>query len=171
MKALLVIDLLKDFLNPDGALYCGDHIREIIPFIKEKVEEAHSESALVVWICDSHEKDDSEFKMFPPHCVEGSEGAETIDELEVRPDDVMVKKSRYSGFCKTDLERILAEKGVDEVEVVGVCTSICVMDTVGGLKNRDYEVTVFKDGVGDLDEEDHRWALKRMEKTYGAKVL
>ena len=41
MKALLVIDMLKDFLNKDGALYCGDASRKIIPFVKEKIEEFH----------------------------------------------------------------------------------------------------------------------------------
>jgi len=53
---------------------------------------------------------------------------------------------------------------------VGVCTSICVMDTVGGLANRDYNITVPVKGVADFDPEMHQFSLKRMEKIYGADV-
>ncbi len=170
MRALLVIDMLNDFLKPDGALYCGDHARAIIPSVRSRVDGARRKGVLVVWICDSHMRNDPEFHMFPPHCVEGTEGAHIIDELEVNPDDPVVKKSRYSAFYGTDLGKVLEEKQVDRVEVVGVCTSICVMDTVGDLRNRGYAVTVFKDGVADLDPEEHEWAVKRMRKTYGAEV-
>lgn len=171
MKALLVIDMLKDFLDKNGALFCGKDARNIIPFVQEKIIQAHKEKRLVIYICDQHKKDDLEFNLFPKHCVEGTEGAEVIDELEVLPSDIVVKKTRYSGFYGTNLERILKEKKVDSIEVVGVCTSICVMDTVGDLRNRDYQVTVYKDGVADFDPEASKFALKRIEKIYGVKVL
>lgn len=171
MKALLVIDMLKDFLNKDGALYCGDESRKIIPFVKEKIEEFHKESDLVVFICDSHDPDDLEFKMFPRHCVAGTEGAEIIDELPVGKKDVVVKKTRYSAFYKTKLDKILKKRKVSEVYMVGVCTSICVMDTVGDLRNRDYPVFVYKNGVADFDRKAHQFSLERMEKTYGAKII
>jgi nicotinamidase-related amidase len=171
MKALLVIDMLKDFLNKDGALYCGDESRKIIPFVKEKIEEFHKESDLVVFICDSHDPDDLEFKMFPRHCVAGTEGAEIIDELPVEKNDVVVKKTRYSAFYKTKLDKILNKRKVSEVYMVGVCTSICVMDTVGDLRNRDYPVFVYKNGVADFDQKAHQFSLERMEKTYGAKII
>jgi nicotinamidase-related amidase len=171
MKALFVIDMLKDFLNKHGALYCGDESRKIIPFVKKKIEEFHKESDLVVFICDSHDPDDLEFKMFPRHCVAGTEGAEIIDELPVEKLDTIVKKNRYSAFYKTKLDKILKKKKISEVYIVGVCTSICVMDTVGDLRNRDYPVFVYKNGVADFDQKAHQFSLERMEKTYGAKII
>jgi nicotinamidase-related amidase len=171
MEALLVIDMLKDFLNKDGALYCGDPSRKIIPFVKEKIEEFHNNGNLVVFICDSHDPDDAEFKMFPKHCVTNTEGAEIIDELPVSKKDIVIPKKRYSAFYGSDLDKVLKDYKIDEVEVVGVCTSICVMDTVGDLRNRDIAVVVYKHGVADFDKKAHRFALKRMEKTYGAKVV
>jgi len=171
MKALFVIDMLKDFLNKDGALYCGDESRKIIPFVKEKIEEFHKEGGLVVFICDSHRADDLEFKMFPRHCVAGTKGAEVIDELPLGKKDAVVKKTRYSAFYKTKLDKILKKKKVSEVYIVGVCTSICVMDTVGDLRNRDYPVFVHKNGVADFDQGAHQFSLERMEKTYGAKII
>lgn len=45
--------------------------------------------------------------------------------------DLVIKKTRYSGFYETELDAVLKGNLIDKVEVVGVCTSICVMDTVG----------------------------------------
>jgi nicotinamidase-related amidase len=171
MKALFVIDMLKDFLNSDGALYCGESARKIIPFIKEKIEEFHKNEDLVVFICDSHDPDDLEFKTFPKHCVAGTAGAEIIDELPVDEKDMIIKKKRYSSFYGTDLDRVLKDHKIGEVQVVGVCTSICVMDTVGDLRNRDRTAIVYKNGVADFDLQAHDFALRRMEKVYGAKIL
>jgi nicotinamidase-related amidase len=171
MKALLVIDMLKDFINPDGALYCGETSREIIPFIREKIVEFHKNGDLVIFLCDSHEEDDLEFKMFPKHSVRGSEGAQIIDELPVGKKDVVIQKTRYSSFYGTNLDVVLKESSISESHVVGVCTSICVMDTVGDLRNRDYTVIVYKKGVADFDPKAHTFSLERMEKTYGAEVV
>ena len=171
MKALLIIDMIKDFIHADGALYCGDTSRKIIPFIQGKIDEFQRSNDLVVFICDSHEEDDLEFKMFPKHSVAGTEGSEIIDELPVKEKDIIIKKKRYSAFYETNLDVILKENDVSEVTVVGVCTSICVMDTVGDLRNRDYEVIVYKKGVADFDQKAHRFALQRMSNIYGAKVV
>ena len=170
-KALIVVDMLKDFIDKDGALYCGDKARDIIPFIQERIEEMRNTGGTVIFLQDNHSEDDLEFEMYPKHCVKGTKGAEIINEIKVKENDIIIPKTRYSGFYNTELEALLEKKGIDEVEVLGVCTSICVMDTVGDLRNRDYSVTVRKDGVADFDEEAHQFSLKRMERIYGAKVI
>ncbi|MBC2743236.1 MAG: cysteine hydrolase [Desulfosarcina sp.] len=111
-----------------------------------------------------------EFEKFPTHCVAGTWGSRIIDALAPQSGERVLPKTRYSGFYGTELEKILAEYGPEEVEVVGVCTSICVMDTVGGLANRDYRTTVPRVGVADFDAEAHRYALQRMERLYGATI-
>jgi nicotinamidase-related amidase len=170
-RALIVVDMLNDFLAKDGALYCGDAARTIIPFVVEKVNEAHKRGDVVIFIRDSHSPDDKEFEMFSPHSVIGTPGADIIKEIPVQEKDYQVKKSRYSGFYGTDLERILEKNRIEEVDVVGVCTSICVMDTVGGLRNRDIKTRVLRDGVADFDHEAHEFSLKRMKNIYGAEVI
>lgn len=171
MKALFVIDMLKDFLNKNGSLYCGDKSRKIIPFVQKKIDEFHRDGNLVVFICDSHDENDLEFKMFPKHCLTGTDGAQIIDELFVEEKDAVVKKTRYSAFYKTNLDNILKDNKISEVHVAGVCTSICVMDTVGDLRNRDYKVLVYKEGVADFDEKAHQFSLERMQKIYGATII
>lgn len=169
-KAFIIVDMLNDFIDKKGALYCGDTVEPIIPFIQNRLEAFRKPGNLVIYLQDSHDKNDKEFERFPPHCVAGTWGNEIIQELAPMPEDKMIPKKRFSGFYGTELENILETAGIDEVEVVGVCTSICVMDTVGGLANRDYNITVPVRGVADFDQEFHEFALKRMKRLYGADV-
>ncbi|MBN2324737.1 MAG: cysteine hydrolase [Spirochaetes bacterium] len=170
-KALIVVDMLNDFIDENGPLFCGKEARAIVPFIGALIDEYRREGGLVVYLCDSHRKDDREFDRFPPHCVTGTRGAEVIPELAPSAGDTVIRKSRYSGFYGTDLEEVLEKNGVLEVGVVGVCTSICVMDTVGGLANRDYGITVYEGGVADFDPESARCAMARMRRVYGVRVV
>ena len=167
----MIVDMLNDFVRESGALYCGDDAKKITQFIRKKIDECRSSGCKLIYICDSHDKDDKEFKMFKPHCVDGTFGAQVISELKPSLQDAVLKKKRYSGFYGTELDKILKKAKPNVVEVVGVCTSICVMDTVGGLRNRDYKVRVYKDGVADFDKEAHIFSLKRMNEIYGAEVV
>jgi nicotinamidase/pyrazinamidase len=169
--ALIVVDMLNDFIDEKGALYCGQSARDTIPFLRLRLAAHRRAGSLVVFLQDAHAKDDREFEKFPSHCVAGTWGSQIIDELAPQPGEKVLPKTRYNGFFGTDLENIIAAYGPEEVEVVGVCTSICVMDTVGGLANRDYRTLVPRDGVADFDAEAHRFALKRMESLYGATIV
>ena len=169
-RALIIVDMLNDFIDEKGTLFCGKEARAIIPFIQERLETFRSRGDLVIYLKDSHDEDDKEFEKFPIHCVDGTWGNEIIPELTPRQGENVVPKKRFSGFFGTDLDGILDSSGVEDVEVVGVCTSICVMDTVGGLANRDYKVTVPVSGVADFDAQFHEFSLKRMKQIYGASV-
>jgi nicotinamidase-related amidase len=169
-SALIVVDMLNDFIDEKGVLYCGQSARDIVSFVRLRLEAHRRAGNLVVFLHDAHAEDDREFEKFPPHCIAGTWGGRIIDDLTPQTGEQVLAKTRYSGFYGTDLEKILAAYGPDEVEVVGVCTSICVMDTVGGLANRDYRATVPEAGVADFDAEAHRFALQRMKRLYGATI-
>lgn len=171
MKGLLVIDMLRDFVDKDGALYVGPEGEKIIPFIREKVREFKEEKAPVFFIADNHEHDDSEFAMFPPHCVAETPGAAIADSVGYEPGDRVIPKRRYSAFFGTDLDISLREKKVDEVHLVGVCTNICVLYTAADGRNLGYKVIVHRDGVASFDGEAHDFALKEAEKTLGCTVV
>ena len=170
-KTLIVVDMLNDFLKPDGKLYCGPTAEAIIPGIVELVKKARDNDEAIIFLADAHDEDDLEFERFPAHCVAGTDGAQLIAELQELVDNYdnheIVEKTRYSGFYDTWLEDSVEFDAPDEVEVVGICTSICVMDTVGGLANRDYKINVYKELVADFDPEMHEMSLKRMESLYG----
>ena len=170
-KALIIVDMLKDFMEEKGALFCGNECRGIIPFVVETVETMRRHGDVIIFLGDCHDEDDKEFDLFPPHCIVNSEGAELIDELKVMPGEYFINKRRYSGFYGTNLDEILTKENVHEVYLAGVCTSICVMETVSDLRNRDYPTFVFRKGVADFDQEAHDFALKRMEGILGATII
>jgi nicotinamidase-related amidase len=169
-EALIVVDMLNDFIEEGGALDCGPTARVIVPFVARRLETHRRAKNPVIFLADAHAPDDKEFDKFPPHCIAGTRGAQIVAELAPQPGERVIPKTRYSGFYGTDLEQVLEAAGVDTVEVVGVCTSICVMDTVGGLANRDYRIRVPAAGVADFDPEMHAFALRRMKQLYGAEV-
>ncbi|MFY9536015.1 MAG: isochorismatase family cysteine hydrolase [Bacillota bacterium] len=170
-KALVVIDMLRDFLEPDGRLYIGPTSKDVIEAVRQEVEKARASGWPVVYICDSHSEDDSEFEMFPSHCVTGTPGADVVDELKPRPGDKIIPKRRYSGFFQTDLDLTLRELGVDEIVLVGVCTNICCLYTAADARNLNYKVTAVRDAMSSFDEAAHEYALKEMEKTLGVTVI
>lgn len=174
-RVLLVVDMLNDFIKEDGALYCGESAKRIVTFVEEKVREFVSQGLPVIFIIDAHDQQDLEFKRFPPHCIYGSEGSDIIRQLKSLVEEysfaIRVPKNRFSGFFRTNLNAILKDLKPDTVEVVGVCTHICVLFTVEELCNRDYNVLVHKEGVASFDQDAHAWALRQMKEVLGAAVL
>ncbi|NOZ76324.1 MAG: cysteine hydrolase [Euryarchaeota archaeon] len=162
MKALLVIDMLKDFVNEDGRLVVPG-AGELIGPINRQIRKVREGGGLVIFVCDAHDRDDREFRVWPPHAIEGTRGAEVIDELDRQSGDPIIKKKRYSAFYNTDLEEVLEAHGVDHLLLAGVLTDICVMHTAVDAAMRDYRVTVLEDCVKSASEEAHRWALKHMK--------
>ena len=169
--ALIVIDMLNDFLDPGGSLYVGAQAREIIPFVARKIAEFRAQGRVVIFVCDAHAADDREFRSFPAHAVQGSWGARIIPELTPAPGDLRVEKTQYSAFDHTNLDDILKQEQVEAVHVVGVMTSICVLSTVQDLFHRKLPGLVYRQGVADSDPEAHAFALKQMQRDLGAKVV
>lgn len=89
----------------------------------------------------------------------------------MQPGDYRVAKTRYSCFYDTDLQDILNREQVTWVEVVGVCTSICILETAKELFDRDLPCRVYREGVADFDPEAHTFALKHMARVLGVEVV
>ena len=170
-RALVVIDMIEDFAHEGGALYCGPTMGQIIPVIQKEVTRARSAGEAVIYLTDNHVPDDAEFKIFPPHAIAGSRGAEIIPELAPEDEDDVIPKRRYSGFFGTDLDITLRERQVDTVRLVGDCTNICVLYTAADARNLGYAVEVVREAVTSFDQEAHHDALRELEKTLGAKIV
>lgn len=169
-KALLVIDMLNDFINEKGSLYVGQ-APELVKNIAKRIEEHRKDGNPIIYIMDNHLEDDKEFEMFPSHCLAGQWGSEIIPELAPKKGDYLISKRRYSAFFGTDLDLTLRELDIKEIEMVGVCTQICLLYTGADARMRNYEVLVQKDSVASFDPEAHKFALKEMETTLGVKVI
>ena len=170
-NVVLVIDMVKGFLEPGHNLFCGDEARAIIPNIQELLNKETRAGSDILFINDNHEVDDLEFKIFPVHCVKGTSEPEVISELVsfTTPENV-IPKTRYSGFFNTDLEQRLLRLKPDKLIICGVCTDICVLHTTSDARNRDYKVEIPRDCVASFDGDAHQWALRHASDILGANV-
>lgn len=170
-EVLLVIDMVNDFVDEEGALYCGNTVRDILPRAAERIQVAREKGVPVIYIRDHHREEDAEFEVFEPHCLPGTPGAQIHRDLQPRAGEPVIDKRRYSAFYGTDLDLLLREMGVTHLNLVGVCTNICVMYTACAARMRNYAVTVFADSVTSFDPDAHRFALREMEETLGCEVV
>ncbi len=174
MKALLIVDVQRDFVDPGGALYF-EGAEKVVDYIVELVEKFKKEELPIITTQDWHDENDREFEVWPRHCVAGTDGARLTEKLEKALEGYekhySVKKTRFSAFYKTNFEDLIKELGIDEFEVVGVVTNICVMFTVEEIRNRDIPVRVHEKGVTSYDEELHRFAIRQMKEVLGAEIV
>jgi len=168
--ALLVIDMLNDFIHQEGALVVPGASR-IVPRIAELTREARAQGIPVIYIADRHRPDDREFQYWPPHAVAGTWGAEVVEELAPAEKDYLIPKRRYSAFFGTDLDTYLREMGVDKLYLTGVLTNICVYATALDAAMRNYRVAVFRDGVASLSEETDAFIFKQLEEVLQAELI
>lgn len=100
---------------------------------------------------------------------EGSPGIKL--ELPVDPEDVVVRKRRASAFAGTDLDLVLRSRGVDTLVIAGVATSAMVAATCYDAADRDYHVTVLRDGCGDADPAVHDFFMDTVFPSRGIEVV
>ncbi len=169
MKALLIIDMLRDFVE-EGAPLEVPGARDFVHRIAHLAEAFRSSGDLVVHVWDEHPPDDPEFKIWGRHAVVGSPGSQPVPELRPEEEDVIVRKRKYSGFYCTTLDHDLRVRNVQELYLTGVCTDVCVMFTCIDAIQRSYDVKVIEDCVASTDEESHEFALRHMKKI-GAELI
>jgi nicotinamidase-related amidase len=94
--------------------------------------------------------------------VEGTTGAQIVDELKPMPDEYIIWKRRSNAFYCTDLELVLRARGIDTVVLGGIATDVCVANTVRGAQERDIRVIILSDCVAAMMPEDDEYFIKRV---------
>ena len=93
---------------------------------------------------------------------DGTWDTEIIDELSPNENELIINKNRPSAYYNTELENWLNDKGIKQVIICGVTTSICVETTTRDLSQEDYRVVVASDAVNELEADRHEVALKTL---------
>ncbi len=176
-NAVLVVDMLRGF--KDIGNLANPRMARIIPNIENLLDRKAREGWKIIFLADNHDANDKEFKLFPIHCVHGTEEAEIIQELQkfVEGGATVVPKTHYSGFYETNLGKIIAEEKSKTVAVVGVCTDICVFFTAYDLVKFGYKVVVPCDAVETFDAPEHnadeinKIFLAQMKNILGVKII
>ncbi|KAN0032986.1 hypothetical protein ACTA71_011193 [Dictyostelium dimigraforme] len=171
MKALIIVDMLNDFVN--GILANEKNANQIIPSIQKLIEHARKNPTewLIVYSNDSHKEDDEEIKVWGKHAMEGTEGAQVIEPLKpIGIDNEIISPKRFYGaFDLTGLGEIFEKKGgVTEVVIVGQHTNCCVRHTAYGAFIRGYQIKVPSDCVCVFKDADNQDALDYLKNIYGS---
>ena len=170
--ALIIVDVQNDFC-PGGSLAVptGDRVASTLTDAAARFAE---NGARVVATQDWHPPGHSSFVEqggpWPPHCVQGSRGAEFHPNLRLPDDYIGVKKGSdpevdaYSGFLDSDLKEQLHRAGVERVFVGGLATDYCVLNTVLDALAKGFEAYLLTDAIGAVDVEpgDGERAIERM---------
>lgn len=159
--AILVIDMLNDFIGEEAPLRCpgGD---EIIPGLQKLfkwVRAREDDEIHLVHIQEAHRKNDADFRVRPRHAVAGTHGSDFIKELYPEGEEYIIPKRRHSAFAHTDLDLYLKEEGIDTVVVTGVWTNVCVRSTATDALANAYKVITLSDGVHSKTQEMHEYGL------------
>lgn len=148
--ALLITDMLKDFVDEDGSLYIPK-ARRIVPVIRKVKDTLKERGVPVLYLNDAHAADDPEFADWPPHAVRGSKGAEVIPELAPEEGDMVIEKVRIKSFDQPEVPAKLDELGADYLIVTGVATDYCVRETALEARQRGLAVTIIEDAVAGIE--------------------
>ena len=159
-KTLIVIDMQNDFI--DGALGSKE-AQAIVPNVKKKIEEYEANGYDVVFTRDTHQTDyldTNEGKHLPvEHCIEGTHGWDISSELiSTHPYPIVDKPTFGNLHWKTFFE-------FEEIELVGLCTDICVVSNALILKAMypDSNITVDASCCAGVTPESHKAALTTMK--------
>lgn len=164
MKILIVVDMQKDFI--DGALGSKE-AQAILPAVKAKIAKYHKENNPVIFTRDTHNAgylNTQEGKLLPvEHCIKGSEGWHISAELDTSGSIIIDKPS----FGSLELAEYIKNTypQIEEIELVGLCTDICVLSNAVILKAALPEVKVSVDGLAcaGVTPQSHQNALYAMK--------
>src|SRR5512138_562618 len=162
--ALLIVDLQNDFC-PGGALGIsgGD---EIVPLINRAIAHFSASGLPIIASRDWHPAQTSHFKayggLWPPHCIQGTDGAAFHPDLRLPPETIIVSKGTnpsrddYSAFQASDahgtpLPELLAAQGITHIYICGLATDYCVKETVLNARRCGIAATVLIDAVRGVD--------------------
>ena len=163
-RALIVVDVQRDFC-PGGALPAPAGAR-IIPVVNRYLAEARRLGLPVYASRDWHPPVTRHFVAdggeWPPHCVQGTEGARFHPDLELPPDAIVISKgddpqrAGYSAFDgRTPEGRLLLsdlrDRGIDSIYVAGLTAEYCVKRTVIDALDAGLRVVVLTDGIAGID--------------------
>lgn len=194
--AVVVVDMQNDFASPAGMFDRAGiditGVQAIVPNVEAVLEAARAAGVSVVYLKMGFRPDlaDAGYPTSPTWLkhvtldvgaeVTSPDGApsrilirdcwntDLLSDLAPQADDVVLYKTRYSGFFGTELDEVLRRRGVERLIIVGATTSVCVESTVRDAMFRDYHCLVVSDATAepiaaDAPRSNHEASLLTLE--------
>jgi nicotinamidase/pyrazinamidase len=176
------VDAQADFMLPGGHVYVPG-AEKLLPNIRRLTDAARQGRVFLVSHGCFHTPDDPEFKIFPPHCVKGTPGAELVPEALTEkvarvpndaaaklPEDlaqfqqILLEKQTLNVFESMHADALVQRLGSQaEFVVFGVVTEYCVSFAVKGLLERGRRVALVTDAIETLKQEDGDKTIAELE--------
>ena len=167
MKALIIVDMLDDFV--DGKL-ANPRAQAIVEPLARLLDHARQDGWAIVFSNDAHHPDDPEIAIWGEHAMEGTPGAQVVAALAPRDGEIVSPKRHSGAFDDTGLTEQLRALGVDEVVITGQHTHICVRHSSYGALRNGFAIAVPRDAVCAFEGVDEDEALEYLKMAYGATV-
>lgn len=172
-SVLMVIDMQNDFVL-EGAVMQVKEAKNQLPGIRRLIGMCRELEVPVIYTIQETDPVFCPLEIASfPHLKDagmrkGTDGMQIVDELAPHPEDIVIRKRRFSAFYQTDLEIILrnirgSEKPVDTIIICGTVTNICCESTARDAFFRDYKVVFGTDICSAHSVESHNATLANME--------
>jgi ureidoacrylate peracid hydrolase len=171
--ALLICDMQNDYVKPGGEL--APPMAAVVAAQRRLLEQVRARGLPVGYTRRLYRRDG--LHSSPVHKLwlggrpglvwEGTSGAAVVDELQPRPDDLLIDKIRYSAFFQTPLETLLRGLGVTYLLLAGVSTHWGVEATARDAEQRDLIPIVVSDACASSEAEMHEASLRNVASFIG----
>jgi nicotinamidase-related amidase len=177
-EALIVVDMCNDFVADDGRLTVGKAAQNLLPFIIEQCRHFIVQGGVVVFATDNHPEGID--GTWPQHCDPRTDGikiygqlGDWYDLMKDHPNVLYQPKTTYNAFWQTPLADWLRSKQITTVNLVGVCTDICVINTAAGAYFSGFKVNVLKKGCATITvlQKYETPAYEMMQGSYAATIV
>jgi ureidoacrylate peracid hydrolase len=175
--ALVVIDLQNAFMLPGMPVEVAT-AREIVPNVNKLAAATRAAGGKVVWVKMNLEGQSEAWRVFfdgdprratLAELTPGARGFELHADLDVRPEDAIVVKRRFSAFIQgsSDIDRHLRDLGIDTVVIVGTLTNVCCESSARDAMMLNYRVVFVSDANAALSDADHNATLTSIIRVFG----
>jgi ureidoacrylate peracid hydrolase len=180
--ALVVVDMQNAFMMPGVGHAVCDMAREIVPNINRLARTVRATGGTVVWIktrfteASLKEWSNSYGILLPDRKAKriealspGGKGYELWDALEVRPEDLMVDKERFSAFLpeSSNLAPLLRGRGIDTVLITGTVTNVCCESSARDAMMMNFRTVMVTDANAAANDAEHNASLIAFYLTFG----
>ena len=180
--ALVVVDLQNAFMMPGVAHALCEMAPKIVPNVNRLAEALRRAGGTVVWIRTTATQDClTNWSVYYEHLTpqqaqkrvnalaEGSIGHEFWSELDIKPQDLIVTKRRYSAFIQgaSDLEAHLRARAIETVLVTGTVTNVCCESTARDAMMLNFRTVMISDGNAAINDHEHENSLVHFYLKFG----
>jgi ureidoacrylate peracid hydrolase len=173
----VVIDLQNAFMLPGMPVEVAT-AREIVPNVNKLAAATRAAGGKVVWVKMNLEGQSEAWRVFfdgdprratLAELTPGARGFELHADLDVRPEDAIVVKRRFSAFIQgsSDIDRHLRDLGIDTVVIVGTLTNVCCESSARDAMMLNYRVVFVSDANAALSDADHNATLASIIRVFG----